>query len=70
MPQSKNRAFGRGSCSYSTAIFLQEDLAIMDLDVKIRSKDIIQTLRDQIAELESLEATGLAITLLISQLNR
>jgi hypothetical protein len=42
----------------------------MDLDVKIRSKDIIQTLRDQIAELESLEATGLAITLLISQLNR
>ncbi|MGA3341402.1 MAG: hypothetical protein ABSD11_12385 [Methylocella sp.] len=33
---------------------------MMDLDVKIPSKTIIETLRHQIAELESLEATGVA----------
>jgi hypothetical protein len=32
----------------------------MDLDVKIPSKTIMETLRHQIAELESLEATGVA----------
>ena len=32
----------------------------MDLDAKIPSKGIIETLSDQIAELESLEATGVA----------
>ncbi len=32
----------------------------MDFDAKIPSKGIIETLRDQIAELESLEATGVA----------
>jgi hypothetical protein len=32
----------------------------MDLDAKIPSKGIIETLSNQIAELESLEATGAA----------
>ena len=32
----------------------------MDLDVKIPSKTIMETLRRQIAELEGLEATGVA----------
>ena len=32
----------------------------MNLDVKISSKGIIETLRAQIAELESLEASGVA----------
>ena len=32
----------------------------MHLDAKIPSKGIIETLNDQIAELESLEATGVA----------
>jgi hypothetical protein len=33
---------------------------MMDLDVKIPSKTIMETLRHQIAELEALEATGVA----------
>jgi hypothetical protein len=33
---------------------------IMGLDAKTSSKGIIETLRDQIAELESLEVTGIA----------
>jgi hypothetical protein len=41
-------------------IFLKEGQAIMHLDAKIPSKGIIETLSDQIAELESLEATGVA----------
>jgi len=32
----------------------------MDLDTKIPSKGIIETLRERIAELEELEATGVA----------
>jgi hypothetical protein len=32
----------------------------VDLDAKIPSKGIIETLSDQITELESLEATGVA----------
>ncbi len=32
----------------------------MDLDVKIPSKDLIETLREHIASLESLEASGVA----------
>ena len=32
----------------------------MDIDIRIASKGIIETLRDRIAELEELEATGAA----------
>ena len=39
---------------------LQERWVMMDLDVKIPSKTIMETLRHQIAELEALEATGVA----------
>jgi hypothetical protein len=43
-----------------TIEILECETAIMDLDVKIPPKDIIETLRNQIVELESLEATGVA----------
>jgi hypothetical protein len=38
----------------------KEGWAMMDLEVKIPSKKIIETLRERIAELEDLEATGAA----------
>jgi len=34
--------------------------AIMDRDVRIHSKELIETLRERIAELEDLEARGAA----------
>ena len=34
--------------------------AMMDIDIRIGSKGIVETLRDRIAELEELEATGAA----------
>jgi hypothetical protein len=34
--------------------------AMMDIDIRIASKGIVETLRDRIAELEELEATGAA----------
>ena len=40
--------------------FHQEGHVIMGPDMKILSKGVIETLIDQIAKLESLEATGLA----------